>query len=110
MIEQWVIDRWHHGQERYRGQIIGNEIEIIDNHFPASLIRRSIWDFIFNKKWGLALAFGKWLYDNKKTYLINGHSLEKEHTYRAIAKDLEIDIMYEMILADDPVKALKGLK
>ena len=109
-MNQKTIDIYHQGQERYRARTINHEVEIIDSHFPASPIRRNIYDFMFNKKWGLAMAIGKWLYDNRITYMIDGHSLEDEHTYSAIAKDLETDILYGMILSDNPVKYLETFK
>ena len=96
-MDQWVIDRYNKGQDRYCARTINHEIEIDDSHFPASPIRRSKWDFLYNPKWGFAEAF--W-----------GNELIKVRKFAPAYKPACFYYLTKMVISDDPLKYLEQFK
>lgn len=115
-MEQFIIDRYHEGQDEYKITDFAIDIDtginyIVMGQFPLPRCNINLYEFLFNPKWGFAKAFSKTIYDNHQCHILDGgHNLEDEYSYDAIEFDLERMLLEEMATSKDHLKYLKLYK
>ena len=112
-MKQWIIDRYNKEQDKYgANELLIDQIDIYyKNTMPEIPIATiSLYDFLFNPKWGFAKAFwGEWECQIQKPLGIipvpftsatqqgSGLTIDKYHLQR-------------MAISDDPIKYLDQFK
>jgi hypothetical protein len=120
-MKQWIIDRYNKGQDKYK---IYNDQEnregVLICVYPVvkACMSVSLYDFLFNPKWGFAKAFwGKEL--GQDVCKICGAKDECEHqdiSYTWYHDETKFDISYyeyhlqQMAISPDPLKYLEQFK
>jgi hypothetical protein len=91
-MDQWIIDRYNKGQDKY-------------------FLKRDIFNFLFNPKWGFAKAF----WSDKEVTKCCGEEYDPDRACFACGNPSDWIHLYEyhlqqMVISKDPIKYLEQFK